>query len=408
MNRHIVISNDCHTFGPGNGSMDTDQLDLMTPYFEQRYRPAYEEYAGSLRSMFGARQQSVTAGLFDQKATSSFAEQEAVAGGGTRGLFDSDLRIKELEDDGIAAEVLFPNGVPFASGFLGSYEVELRAAGSRAYNRWLADFCGEAPGRRAGMASVEFHDVDKAVEEIRAAGEMGLRGVLLPPSWAAQGLPPYMDERYEPIWSACEDLELPLNTHGGTPLSDINMMDYGAAGMLVFATETIFASTRAFTQFVWGAVFERHPRLTLVFTESKADWVPDRLMYMDGIYGDKLFRHMRDTVKHSPSEYFRRQCHVAASFMSRPEALMRHAIGLDRLMWGADYPHYEGTWPHSHDWLVSTFAGLPAGEVEQILAANPARLWGFDLDFLRPIADRIGPDADELERSEPNVKLWRW
>ena len=165
---------------------------------------------------------------------------------------------------------------------------------------------------------------------------------------------------------------MPVNVHGGATIGDVDMDEYGMPAMLVFATETTFLSTRALTQLIWGGVFERHPELTFVITESKADWIPSRLAFLDGVYKDKLFAHVKDTVKHKPSEYWNRQCYVGASFMSRDEALMRDRIGLDRLMWGADYPHFEGTWPHTDRWLKEAFGGLPTADVTAILAENPA------------------------------------
>jgi predicted TIM-barrel fold metal-dependent hydrolase len=406
MSRHVVISADGHTFGPGNGSMDTEHLELLTEYIDPTYRAEYREYAAGLADRMAA----TIAGLFGKASASSFAEQEVVSGGGTRGLFDSDRRLQELEREGIVGEVLFPNGVPFGRAFGAGdgYAPELRAAGARAYNRWLADFCREAPGRRAGMAVVALHDVDRAIEEVHAARESGLEGVILPASWSTEGIPPYLDDCYEPFWSACVEAGMPLNVHGGASIGDVDMTTYGSAAMLTYATETTFTSTRALTLLIWGGVFERHPDLTLVLTESKADWVPSRLAFLDGVYQDQLFAHLKESVKHKPSEYWKRQCYVVASFMAREEALMRHEIGLDRLMWGADYPHYEGTWPHTDRWLKETFGQLPPREVHAILAENPARVFGFDLEALRSHAQTLGPAVDELAGYEPTGKLWRW
>ena len=388
--------------------MDTQQLDLLTDYFEPTYRAAYREYSTMLKRSFDERVASVIAGLFDDEAATSFAEQEAVSGGGTKGLFDSDRRLQELEAEGIVAEVLFPNGVPFARGFGDTHPRDLREAGARAYNRWLADFCREAPTRRAGMAVVSLYDIDRAVDETRAAKENGLKGVMLPSYWGTEGIAPYLDRCYEPFWSACSEMGLPVNVHGGASIGDVDMKQYGTPAMLTFATETTFLSTRPLTLLIWGGVFERHPDLTFVITESRADWVPARLAFLDGVYEDQLFAHVRETVKHKPSEYWDRQCYVAASFMTRDEALMRHRIGLDRLMWGADYPHYEGTWPHTDRWLKEAFGGLPAPDVTTILAENPARVFGFDLEELSKYAEAVGPEIEELERHEPTGKLWRW
>ena len=88
--------------------------------------------------------------------------------------------------------------------------------------------------------------------------------------------------------------------------------------------------------------------------------------------------------------------YVAASFMGPDESAMRHEIGLDKLMWGADYPHLEGTWPRTRKSLARCFRGIPLDEVRTILTDNPARLYGFDVDALQPVADRVCPTAEEL------------
>ena len=93
--------------------------------------------------------------------------------------------------------------------------------------------------------------------------------------------------------------------------------------MLTYATETTFFAHRPFWFLVWAGVFERHPELTFVCTEQKADWVPTTLEYLDGIYAQRFFSHIRETVKHKPSEYWARQCHVGASFMTRDEVMHR-------------------------------------------------------------------------------------
>lgn len=402
MSRHIVISADGHAFGPGNGSLDSEHLKLLDDYFEPRFRADYLGY----RRSFEASTPPVIARLFDDKATSAFAELEAV--NRSTGLFNSEQRLADLEADGIVAEVLFPNRVPFSRDFKDAYPQELREAGARAYNRWLADFCREAPGRRAGMAVVSLYDIGRAVTEVHSAKENGLKGVILPNYWRTEGIPPYLDPCYEPFWAACADMQLPVNVHGGASMGDVDMTRYGVSAMLTYATEATFLSTRPFTLLIWGGVFERHPTLTFVITESRADWIPSRLAFLDAVYEDQLFAHVKETVKHRPSEYWKRQCYVVASFMSRDEALMRHSIGLDTVMWGADYPHYEGTWPHTNRWLKETFGGLPTPDVKAILSENPARVFGFDLGELSTYAETVGPPIDDVENYEPKGKFWRW
>jgi predicted TIM-barrel fold metal-dependent hydrolase len=101
-------------------------------------------------------------------------------------------------------------------------------------------------------------------------------------------------------------------------------------------------------------------------------------------------------VKLKPSEYWARQCYVAASFMGADESALRYDIGLEKLMWGADYPHVEGTWPRTRKSLARCFSGVPVDDVRSILTDNPARMYGFDVDALQPIADRVCPTMQEL------------
>ena len=372
MDRYLVISADCHAFGPGNGSNETTQLPQLLPYFDAAHRGEYELYITSAERAFEARKNM--AGLFAGEALESFAEQSAVLSGGTTGLFDSERRLAELASDGIVAEVLFPNGVPFNDGLGEHHPAELRAAGARAYNRWLADFCQQAAGRRAGLALVRLEDIDQAIQDVEWARESGLRGVVIPTSWQAEGLAPYYDPRYESFWAACAALSMPVHAHGGA--ADVaGYGDYGPESMLTYALEaTCFFAQRPFWYLMWGGVFERHPDLQLVLTESRADWVPYILFFCDRLYHDKLFGHIHEKVKQEPSEYFKRNVVIGASMMNRHEVEMRHEIGLDKLMWGADYPHYEGTWPASLDWQKAAFGGIPTEDVATILAGNAARV----------------------------------
>ena len=168
--------------------------------------------------------------------------------GGRAGLWDSDRRVRELEADGVVAEVLFPDGtenneVPFGPfGGLRDHPAELRLAGAKAYNRWLADVCALEPARRAGVALVPLHDIDAAVAEIRWAKEAGLRGgVGLHPGDPA--LPLYHDARYEPIWATCAELGMPVNFHTGPGKPDYGTGD--AARMLIVTEGTLFFAHRS-------------------------------------------------------------------------------------------------------------------------------------------------------------------
>ena len=326
--------------------------------------------------------------------------------------WDSDRRLEETSRDGLAAELLFPNTIPpfFPGGNLTAAppkagEHELRWQGLKAHNRWLADFCAATPGRRAGMAQILLHDVDEAVAEVRWAKDAGLfGGILLPGIQPDSGLPPFIAPDYEPIWAVCEELDMPMNHHSANAGPD-----YGpyAATMAMWLVEAGFFSHRALWMLIFAGVFERHPGLKLVLTEGGADWVPGVLKILDHQYdkmgvpgkpesfiGGIVLKEM--SMK--PSEYFARNVWIGSSFTVPRENALRYEIGVDRMMWGCDYPHTEATFPYTREALRHTFHDTDPVEVAAMLGGNAAQVYPVDLDLLRKVAvDIEAPTVAEVQ-----------
>lgn len=328
--------------------------------------------------------------------------------------WDSDRRLAEMEADGVVGEVIFPNTIPpfFPAVSLvnqappaNAGELDRRWAGLQAHNRWLADFCAATPGRRAGIAQIMLHDVDAAVAEVRWAKEHGLTGgVLLPGAPPGSGTPPLYDKRYEPLWTVCEELAMPVNHHSGSAAPDYG--DYPEAQMM-FILEVTWWAHRTMWHLMFSGVMDRHPDLQFVFTEQGSEWVPDELARLDNFYtrftmaeGSQEAAFAEGAIGQmsmKPSEYFARQCHLGSSFVRRHEVRMRDEIGVDHIMWGSDFPHLEGCWPWSKDHLKMSFGGhcTPA-EIQAMVGGNAARLYGFDLDALAPVAAEVGPSVEHL------------
>jgi predicted TIM-barrel fold metal-dependent hydrolase len=380
--RPVVISCDGHATG-----RPQDYI----PYVEPAYR---EEYERSVRKIEARRAERAKAKADDP---SLFADEgsfgfEKETGDALDGEWNSSVRTQVLDSEGVVAEVLFPNGgVPFSVS--GAAAHELRGVGNRAYDRWVLDFANDLPGRRAALALLTVHDLDATIAEIRWAREQGMKGVIIP-TVPGKGLPPYQDPCYDPLWATCQDLEMAVHIHGGGGTPDYG--DYGVVSMLLYATEVTYFAHRNLWVLIWAGVLERFPRMKVVLTETRADWVPSTLTFLDGIHSAPFFRHIGDTARLKPSEYFERQVIIGAPFMGRHESAMRHEIGLGNLMWGTDYPHIEGTWPGSQKALARCFRGVPIDEVRTILTDTPAKLYGFDVDALQPIANRVCPTAAEL------------
>jgi predicted TIM-barrel fold metal-dependent hydrolase len=377
--RYIVISSDGHAGA---------QMDTYREYLERAWHDEFDDWAKTYANPFT-----------DLRGQYAYRN------------WDSAARLRELEDDGVVGEVLFPNTIPpfFPSASLVTRQPKTRDdydrrwAGLKAHNRWLADFCAEAPGRRAGMAQIFLNDIDDAVAEVRWAREHGLfGGILLPGVPPDSGLPPLIAPDYDPLWAVCEELEMPVNNHTGQAGPDNGNYE---ASMAMFMIELGWFSHRVFWHLVFGGVFARFPRLELVLTEQSCGWVPSVLAMLDHQYerfltpgaaeanfGGELARKMDC----SPSEYWARNCFSGASFLRPNEAEMRYEIGVDRIMWGQDYPHVEGTYPYTTEALRNTFAGIDSDEVAMMVGGNAARAYGFDLDALAPVAARVGPTVDEV------------
>jgi predicted TIM-barrel fold metal-dependent hydrolase len=330
--------------------------------------------------------------------------------------WDSAKRLRHLEEDGIAGEVLFPNTVPpfypsvgLVAGPPSAEDYARRWAGLQAHNRWLADFCDDVPGRRAGIAQILFNEPADAVAEITAARERGLfGGLLLPAIPPGAPIPPIWDSSYDPIWDACEDLDVPINHHGGSGTPDYGW-ELGMA-RVVYLTEFGFYSNRNVWHMIWGGVFERHPQLRYVVTEQGFAGVLDQCGVHDYYYamlngaGDddssvaarELVGDYIRTLPMKPSDYLRRNCWMGASFMSAADAARRVDIGVERVMWGSDYPHTESTWPDSRGSIAAAIADVPIDEARRMLGLNAVDFYGFDRPALDAVAARIGPRPSEL------------
>jgi predicted TIM-barrel fold metal-dependent hydrolase len=309
----------------------------------------------------------------------------------TDGVHDPGVRLADMDMDGVAAEMIFHGAMtPDVIPWQGDGRLDLEAVGLSIYNRWLADFCSAAPQRLLGAVQLPLWDIDASVKEVEWARDAGLACINFPAP--NRELLAYNHPDYEPFWAAVEASGLPLTTHGGSG----DMPPYeGPEAWALYTSDLFFYSRRGLWYLTWAGVFERHPALKMMFVEQRADWVPDTLAHLDSIYYSE-FQDYRQLIPRPPSDYFHQNCYVASSFMARFEAEKRYAIGLDKLMWGTDYPHYEGTWGFTQESLRSTFSGMPVDEVRMILGENAIPVLNLDRKVLRDIADRIGPDPDVI------------
>ena len=317
------------------------------------------------------------------------------------GLQDHSARVADMDHAGVAASVVYHGGlngqsIPFSTTGLitwgdTSYN-HLEPAGVRMYNRWLADFVSEAPERHAGIAHIPISDPEACVREVEWAASAGLKGINLP---APRGDFPMLNEPvWEPLWSVCEETGMSLNTHGG---GGEHFPYKGDGAQSMYMMETTWRTRRGVWVMILGGVFERHPGLKLVMTEQWMDWATQVVADMDGLYTGPAAAHLRATLPHPPSFYFHRNCYIGASFLSNWEAKfgIEHDL-VANTMWGDDYPHAEGTWPHTRQALQATFSDIDPLHTQQYLADTAIDVYRLDRPKLAEIASRIGPTVSEI------------
>ncbi len=400
MSRYMVISADCHAGLPNEQYRD---------YLDPQYREQFDTYLAERTRVLELSQRGI---LNEEFAEEWHKENEE----GLRGGWDATRRDKELDADGVAGEVIFPDAdavtsgasAPFGAGLGGGTDTpqELLMAGAKAHNRWLAELCALSPERRAGVAVVPIlGDIDAAVAEIRQAHESGLRGgILISSMWGRAE--PYHAARYDPVWATCAELDLPVHVHSGAA-------DRESPGPYVgiYTTEVRWWSTRPLWFLIWSGVFERHPDLKFVVAECGAFWAPDLLWTMDAVFdrehgSKKLGQQLTEHMTMRPSEYFDRNCFIGASNTRRRELARRYEIGIPNIMWGNDFPHPEGTWPHTKEWLRGAFSDIPGDETADMLGRNAAAVYGFDAAALAPLVDRIGPTPEDLNQTGDDLAKW--
>ncbi|MDX1733753.1 MAG: amidohydrolase family protein [Halioglobus sp.] len=397
--RLIVVSTDCHAGLP---------IADYKPYVESKYHEMMDMAVPITVDMLEKSEKMFLIKEIND-AWRAPIEKELT------GAWDYTERLNMLAGDGIAAEVIFPDGItekntpPFGAGLgLSPRDMvpELQWAGAMAHNRWLAEWCANDPARHIGVASIPLlWDVAQAVEAVRWCVDNGLTSVMIPTLWCEHEA--YHHVKYDPFWEVCEDLGVIVHFHSGPaphgeyfgagfPEQDNRQQMPGAMG--IYVSEVMWWLYRPLTFMIWGGVFERFPKLRAMIVEGGTmfmlpPWL--RLMdfhYHEGEISAKL-GNFKGHLSMAPSEYFERNVGIGASCVRRADIEMRQEIGLEKIMWGSDFPHPEGTWPNTSKYYLDTFSGIPESDGRKILGENAVEFYGLDRDRLQAVANEIGPET---------------
>ena len=272
----------------------------------------------------------------------------------------------------------------FATRFLGGIaDHAAYLAMVRAYNTFLAeDYCSLAPDRLIGCAFIPVGSVDEAIDELRYIHALGLKAVSFQQFPNGTGGPVPEDDRF---WETAIELGVALAPHfafgpvAGEPMRGPDTSDQRVASAMVQHCH-VATPGYPFAQMIVTGVFDRLPELRFYFAEVNCSLLPGMLYYMDrDFYGFNDW--FQCDLKRKPSEYI--LTHALFGMVQELPAIGMGLAGLmplDWFMWGSDFPHSVGTFPHSRKFLDDAFADVDEGTKRRILLENPARHFNLDLD----------------------------
>jgi predicted TIM-barrel fold metal-dependent hydrolase len=287
------------------------------------------------------------------------------------GAFDPTARLVDMDAEGIDVAVLYPT---IGLGFWAIRDPATAVTVARAYNDWLAGYCAADPERLRGAAMVPFQSPEGAASELRRAREeLGLTAAFVRPN-PCRGRS-IVDDAYSEFWETAEHLGVAVGVHEGLQLA-VPPLGYDREPrnvLVLHAVSHTFEQMFACAQLIAEGVLERHPDLRVVFLEAGGGWSAYWLARLDhqvhayGGYAPKM--------KLLPSEYFARQCWVSFEIDEATLPALAPFVGIDRMVWGSDYPHADSTFPGAVDELRATIASLPRESQRRILSTNAATLY---------------------------------
>jgi len=365
-NKYFMVSADCHANEPAN---------LWVERIDKKYRdrlPRIEVDANGVKWQISegwARSRLLDSNLQGE-------DQIRAKAGAT-----PEERLRDDDRDGVDVEIIFPN-----KGLMiwATPDPLFSQAQCRVYNDWAAEEYGPYRDRLVAMATLATGDLEGSIEEVKRVAKMGFRGLTLPckPIFGPHDArhPNYNLPMYDPLWAVIQDCDLAITFHVSTGRDPRAARKDGGA-VINYVSHSLAPTIEPIANLCASGVIERFPKLRFASIEAGIGWVPWALQAMDEAY---LKHHMWvfPKLKKMPSEYFR--SNGFASFQEDPPGLdlARKYDLCGNFMWANDYPHHEGSWPHSAEAIERQMAHLSDDERAQILGLNAARMFKLEVKRL--------------------------
>lgn len=299
---------------------------------------------------------------------------------------DRDARVRQLDEQGLAGALLFPTlGVGMQEAL--RHDVPALHAAFEAFNRWLDDDWGydRGDGRLYAAPVITFADPSLAEAEVARVLAAGARVLVTIPGPVPDGEGGYVSPghpKFDGVWGLIAESGVPLALHAGLsgvshygkfwrsgpPSGDggFEGFKHAAFPLVAFADRGI---SDTFAALICHGVLERFPALKLASIENGAMWVPDLLRNLKDAYGKMPF-----AFGTHPVEQFTRQVWVSP-YYEDDMARLRDAIGIERLIFGSDFPHTEGL-PDPVQY-VKDIPEFDAAETKAVMRDNVLDLLGL-------------------------------
>ena len=295
--------------------------------------------------------------------------QMTYAEGSPAGGYDPVERLRVMDSEGIDSVLLYPTiGICWEGHVT---DGGLATAYTRAYNRWLVDFCRTDPRRLYSVAHISLLDPEGAVQETIRARRDGCVGIFLSPDLAARGGRHFDDPLFARFWETVQELGMPIAFH--VVVRDRQWFRQwqrrdpsDALFSIAFLAIDVMA---AFTQMLSAGMFERYPRLKCAVLEAGSNWIA---AWLDRL--DHKYRIMKDRTPLEPSAYFFRQCLISADPDESVTAQMVEHLGADYFIWASDYPHIDASFGVVRE-LKERLAPLSEEARRKVLGQNAQRFY---------------------------------
>src|SRR5258706_3577061 len=297
---------------------------------------------------------------------------------GSEGAGAPEQRLQEQDKDGVDGEILYTSASNL-SFWRGIKNDEAYLATVHAYNTFLAEeYCTVNRDRLIALGAIPTHSVDAAIKELEYCAKAGLKGMMLNTFPSGKSYPSVEDDRF---YAAALDLNMPLSVHVSMQLPDGPLFKYDKdPGEVAFGGDPIRVLTRFggnsglnAVQLLLSGVFDRFPKLRIYWAETQMGWLPYYYDQLDDVY--KRSKHWMQRyfdlkpLNKTPSEYFREHFYWGFIY-DRLGVRLRYDVGVEKVMWGNDFPHSAGDWPNSKRVIADIFSGVPEDEKQKMLVDN--------------------------------------